>query len=475
MLIHALFDNKTELGDGLKYQLYNGYFNGTDALPNTTWFDTAELLASGTTTDLSSLATATNNTFQQNFNDTEAMYDNWNMTGYTYTASTDLTITTRTANNLRLTMTNSTDPQLNLEGTRPAIDTATYNYIHLRYKLVSGSADALVFFFYNTSAAADKYAVFNYNNVGSGGYPGVVKVNNYEDTITGKWYNIVFNMSTHPNWTAGNWAKFRLDPITGDSAKTAVIDFEYFVISNSPNPPDYNYKSLKLSGAFRAKKTGVYRFFTRSDDASFLYIDGILTVSNGGSHAAQNRFGNVSLVAGSYYQFIIYYGDSTAGQEFSAGYLEPLDDGTTSGSTNVNNFITNGTGLTVYFQNNYTSGGGPFFTSYIYNNPSLYGRFKIDIIGLYVERTNFSTGKDDLLYLISNQLYSPGSGSRFLVLHEEPVSSDFVRKDHHYFSDNFEIVCQLNGFIEISFKRGVNSNVTFQRLLLVMQADPIDD
>jgi len=470
MLIHALFDSKTELGDGLKYQLYNGYFNGTDALPNTTWFDTAELLASGTTSDLSSLATATNNTFQQNFNDTEAMNDNWNMTGYTYSQS-DLVITTRTANNLRLTMSNSTDPQLYLEGTsRPAIDTANFKYIHLRYKLVSGSADALILFFYNTSASGDKYAVFNYNK--EGGYSGVVKVNNYEDTVIGKWYNIVFDMSNHPNWTTGNWTKYRIDPIVSGSA---VIDFEYFVISNSPNPPDYNNKSLKLSGAFRAMKTGVYRFFTRSDDASFIYIDGILTVSNGGSHAAQNRFGNVSLVAGSYYQFIIYYGDSSAGQEFSAGYLEPLDNGSTSGSTNVNDFITNGTGLTVYFQNNYTSGGGPFFTSYIYNNPSLYGRFKIDIIGLYVERTNFSTSKDDLLYLTSNQLYSPGSGSRFLVLHEEPVSSDFVRKDHHYFSDDFEIVCQLNGFIEISFKRGVNSNVTFQRLLLVMQADPIDD
>ena len=463
MLIHALFDSKTDLGDGLNYQLYNGYFNGTDALPNTTWFDTAELLTSGTTSDLTSLATATNNTFQQNFNDTEAMNDNWNMSGYTYVVaqygSPPGTITaTRSNNNLRLTMTNSNDPVLILEGaSRPAINTNSFKYIHLRYKVVSGIPDQLILFYYTTSAGSDGGAlIYNYGG----------------NVINGKLYNILFDMTNISNWTTGNWNKFRLDPISGG---TSTIDFDYFVISNSSDPPDFNNKSLKLSGAFRAKKTGIYRFFTRNDDASFLYIDGILTVSNGGTHAAQNKFGNVSMVAGSYYQFIIYYGNSSAGQEFSAGYLEPQIDGTTTGSTTITDFTTNATGLTVYFQNNYTSGGGSFVSSYIYNNPSLYGRFKIDIIGLYVERTNFSTGKDDLLYLTSNQLYSPGSGSRFLVLHEEPVSSDFVRKDHHYFSDNFEIVCQLNGFIEISFKRGVNYNTSFHRILLVMQADAIDE
>jgi hypothetical protein len=108
----------------------------------------------------------------------------------------------------------------------------------------------------------------------------------------------------------------------------------------------------------------------------------------------------------------------------------------------------------------------------IYRNPSLYGTFKINIIGLYVDRYNFATNKDNLLYISSPQLFVPGSGSRFLILHEEPVSGDTSRKDYHLFSDDFELVTQLNGFIELRFRRG-NVDAYFQRALLVMQADKI--
>ena len=79
-------------------------------------------------------------------------------------------------------------------------------------------------------------------------------------------------------------------------------------------------RSLKISGYFRAKKTGTYSFFTTSDDASFLYINNIPVVQNGGSHTPQIRVGIYPMTAGQYYKIDIYYGESVSSQEFSAGY-----------------------------------------------------------------------------------------------------------------------------------------------------------
>jgi hypothetical protein len=128
----------------------------------------------------------------------------------------------------------------------------------------------------------------------------------------------------------------------------------------------------------------------------------------------------------------------------------------------------------VYFLTNWSNGGGnTSVNTLVYNNASLYGRYKISLIGLYVDRPNFTSGKNNLLFISSPQLYVPCSGSRLLVLHEEPVSSDFAVKDYHIFSDEFEIDAELNGIIELTFQRGDEFGTPFQRALLVMQADKI--
>jgi hypothetical protein len=257
------------------------------------------------------------------------------------------------------------------------------------------------------------------------------------------------------------------------SLQTVTNGLYFNSISNDPNPP--SNVSIKISGYFRAKKTGIYRFFTRSDDASFLFINDAMVVNNGNTHGPENQFGNINMDAGSYYKFDVYWGESTRGQWLSAGYLEPLDDGTTTNSQNIFDFITNATGIDVFYLNNYSPGGGSSSVStLVYNNASLYGRYRISLIGLYVDRANFSSGKDNLLYISSPQLFVPGSGSRFLVIHEEPVASDFTRKDYHIFSDEFELDAELNGTIELSFFRGnINNPSNFQRALLVMQAHKI--
>jgi hypothetical protein len=65
-------------------------------------------------------------------------------------------------------------------------------------------------------------------------------------------------------------------------------------------------QSIKVSGFFRAKKTGTYRFFTYSNDKNILEIDGDDIIVN--NDLKQNTFANKSLIAGRYYSFNLYYG-----------------------------------------------------------------------------------------------------------------------------------------------------------------------
>lgn len=455
MLVQLFKDNYSDPPEeSLECKMYDGYFGGTTANPNLTWFNTAILLSINNTSNLSSLSSATNQNFQVNLNDTEAMNDNWNMTNYTYT-QLGLTITTRTQNNLRLTMTNSTDPALVLEGTaRPTIDTSTFKYIHLRYKVVSGTPDVLQLFYYNaTQGNTETRSVSRY----------------YGSVTLGQWVNIVFDMSNDTNWTSGNWNRYRLDPISGG---TAVIDFEYFVISNSIQPPDFNFKSLKISGYFRAKKTGVCRFFTRSDDASFLYIDDVLVVDNGGTHAPQNRFGNINTVAGTYYKIDVYYGESSVGEEFSAGYLE--DNST---STNINQFTTNATGLTTYYDiNPHTQ---PVITSpnfpLVCLDHSLQGLFRVSILALYINRGQFATNKHRVFYMVSNELFNNFNGTykNYIQLHEKPVANDIERKRFTQFSSDMSFECELDGKIEVVFRRGDEEPAQWRHAMLVLDVERI--
>ena len=104
-------------------------------------------------------------------------------------------------------------------------------------------------------------------------------------------------------------------------------DFTNLTTSVGANISGTDVKSAIIFGFFRAKKTGTYTFFTRSRDASYLRIDNKNVVYNNGTHSSQTVYGIFEMVAGNYYQLVIYYGNSGTGTaQFSAGYYEP--DGT---------------------------------------------------------------------------------------------------------------------------------------------------
>jgi hypothetical protein len=69
---------------------------------------------------------------------------------------------------------------------------------------------------------------------------------------------------------------------TGGFARTALVD-RFFVC---------------WTGVLRVPRAGRYRFFTRSDDGSRLFLDHRLVVDNGGVHESRERAGEVELAAG---------------------------------------------------------------------------------------------------------------------------------------------------------------------------------
>ncbi|HYR59561.1 MAG TPA: PA14 domain-containing protein, partial [Chthoniobacteraceae bacterium] len=65
--------------------------------------------------------------------------------------------------------------------------------------------------------------------------------------------------------------------------------------------------ALRFRGTLSAPKDGEYKFWTRSDDGSRLFIDGRQVVENGGIHPAQDRDGKVKLKAGDHAIEVVYF------------------------------------------------------------------------------------------------------------------------------------------------------------------------
>ncbi|MCF8277041.1 MAG: metallophosphoesterase [Flavobacteriales bacterium] len=77
---------------------------------------------------------------------------------------------------------------------------------------------------------------------------------------------------------------------------------------------------LVLDGLVELDESRTYRFFTRSDDGSKLYIDGQLVVDNDGDHGAFWQYGDIILDKGKHALKIEYF-DHHHGQMLRAGYL----------------------------------------------------------------------------------------------------------------------------------------------------------
>jgi hypothetical protein len=80
--------------------------------------------------------------------------------------------------------------------------------------------------------------------------------------------------------------------------------------------------ALRYSGFIEAPTTGLYTFWTTSDDGSQLLIDGQLVVDNGGMHGAIERTGTVGLVAGKHSIEVRFF-EGAGGESLEAAWQGP--------------------------------------------------------------------------------------------------------------------------------------------------------
>lgn len=198
-----------------------------------------------------------------------------------------------------------------------------------------------------------------------------------------------------------------------------------------------DYRSICWWGFFRAKKTGIYTFTTRSDDGSYLLINGNVVVNNSGIHAAQDRSGTCSLIAGTYYYIQIFYGNTQGNLEFSARYTEP------GGSA-----ISDASGLNTYFVS--PSDAIDLYDNWI-NQPlgSITSIGSAQVVGRYTTiAMNMSRNENYINLLVT------GNDPQLNLLNR-PVINPFIYKYIHF---KYKIVSGTPSIFEIYYG---NNNYTF--------------
>ena len=84
-----------------------------------------------------------------------------------------------------------------------------------------------------------------------------------------------------------------------------------------------NY-GVKWTGYFVPKKTGTFTFKTESNDMSYLYIDGVKVVDNGGMHGMRSRYGIKNLEKDKTYKLEIYFSENNSGDQINVMFYEPF-------------------------------------------------------------------------------------------------------------------------------------------------------
>lgn len=80
--------------------------------------------------------------------------------------------------------------------------------------------------------------------------------------------------------------------------------------------------AVRFRGLIKVPENGNYRFMTRSDDGSALYIDGSKVVDNDGVHGMSPKDGVVRLTKGTHALVVVYF-EAAGGSELEVGWAGP--------------------------------------------------------------------------------------------------------------------------------------------------------
>ena len=90
-----------------------------------------------------------------------------------------------------------------------------------------------------------------------------------------------------------------------------------------------NY-GVRWQGRFVPKKTGVHKFWTKSDDMSYLYVDYKKVVDNGGLHGMKEKHGTINMTKGKEYLIEIFFSEKGGGDDIIVWFQEPNGKKTTN-------------------------------------------------------------------------------------------------------------------------------------------------
>jgi len=110
----------------------------------------------------------------------------------------------------------------------------------------------------------------------------------------------------------GNW---RALPNFSDLTPVKMKTAQKFDLS--PAERNNNF-ALRFKGYIRVPETGVYTFYTASDDGSRLFIGDTMLIDNDGVHGVQEKYGSIALEAGMHSIMVLYFqGTSGLGLQVS--------------------------------------------------------------------------------------------------------------------------------------------------------------
>ena len=108
------------------------------------------------------------------------------------------------------------------------------------------------------------------------------------------------------------------------SDKTTSISSLNFIF-NGRRLSRYNY-GVEIVGYFKPKESTNYRFMLSSDDMSYLWIDNVMRINNGGRHGNRIRESNdIYMEKGKYYKMQIHFGQAGGGSNLSFKYVKSKD------------------------------------------------------------------------------------------------------------------------------------------------------
>jgi len=98
-------------------------------------------------------------------------------------------------------------------------------------------------------------------------------------------------------------------------------DIEFNYSSDNEKPVSSPF-SVLVEGYIDTDISGTYTFILTSDDGSWLYIDDILVIDNGGYHAAKSVTGSIILEGGQH-KIMIKYFDGGGGAVLNLLWVPP--------------------------------------------------------------------------------------------------------------------------------------------------------